>query len=111
MIVFDGAGFEIDIHEGVQLIQHDIYIIRTDTGGYDRQSFVAGIAGMGHEFPVLPPDLDAVKPAADLGYAIRIANGDDGVWRALQEADPGGKWPPFVDYQFGFLNCSHKKYR
>ena len=35
MIVFDGAGLKIDIHEGVQLIQNNIYIIRADSGGDD----------------------------------------------------------------------------
>ena len=37
--VFHGPGGKIDIYEGIQLIQDDIYIVGADPGGDDRNPF------------------------------------------------------------------------
>ena len=66
---------------------------------------------MGHKFPVLSFHFDPVKPATDLTYAVRITNGDDGGGELFREEVQVVNGPPFIDYQFRFLNCSHKKYR
>jgi hypothetical protein len=78
MLRFNGAGLYIDIHQCVQLIQHNVNIIGANSCGNDSEAFFADIAGIRHEFPVLYFELYGIKITADLGYAIRITNRYDG---------------------------------
>ena len=75
---FDHAGGEVDIDQGVQLIEDDVYIVRADAGGDDGDPFPANIARMGYEFAVLGLVLDGVEMTADGGYPIGVAYGKNG---------------------------------
>jgi len=75
---FDGAGGKVDIGEGVELVEHDVDIVRADAGGDYGEAFLADAAGVGNEFPVVGAVFDSVEVFANVVDAVRIAYGEDG---------------------------------
>ena len=76
-LFFDRSAFQNQYLPGIQFIQYNINIIRANTGGHDRYSFFANIAGMGNKFTVLIFEFYGVKMFAYFLYPVGIANGNN----------------------------------
>src|SRR5689334_4744676 len=108
MFLFDGAAVKINIYEGIQFVQHDIYIVRTDAGGYDGQSFGADKTRMGHEFPVIALHFHPVEMPADERYPVRVAHGDNGGGKFLRTYVQVINSAAMIDNQLRFRDTLHK---
>ena len=97
----DGTGFEVDVGERIEFIEHDVDVVRTNTGAAYGEALVADIAGMGNEFAVLVLEFDAVEILTDFFYAIGVSNHDDGICDFLRTAIEVVDSAAFVQYKFG----------
>ncbi len=74
---FYSTGLKVDIHQGVQFVEHNIYIIGANTGRNNGKAGFANVAGMGNEFPVVTFMFYAVEMFANGGYPVGVANGNN----------------------------------
>ena len=67
----DGAGIEIDVYQGIQLVEHDVDVVGTDAGRHHRYIFAADRSGIGYKLPVARRKRDAIKVFAHLSSPVR----------------------------------------
>src|ERR1700722_3577017 len=101
-VFFEAAAGEVDVYQGIELVEDDVDVIGADAGGDDGEAFLADAAGMGHEFPVLGAVFDGVEMPADAVYAVGIANGDDCGGQVFGSEIEVVDSPAFVDNEFAF---------
>ena len=75
----DFAAGQVDVEQGIELMEHDINVVRTDAGRNDRKSLATELPGMGDEFSGLHPHFHAVELPAHLSHPFGIPDGDDGL--------------------------------
>ena len=106
---FYGSGLKVDIYQGIELVEHDIDIIGTNTGGDNRKAGFAEVTGMGNEFAVVAFMFYAVEVFTYGGHAVGIAHGNNGGGELFGAEVEMVNGPPFIDNQFRFLDALHKK--
>jgi len=105
----DGAAGKVDIHQSIQFVQHDIYIIRANARRNDRQPFFAQVTRMGNEFPVLALKFDLVEMFAHCHDPVGITHCKDCRGQFFRPHIQVVNGTPFIDNKFRFLNALHKK--
>jgi len=105
---FDHPGGEVDIGQGVQLIENDVYIVGADAGGDDGDPFLSYVACVGNEFAVLGLVFDGVEMTADSGYPIGVAYGEDGGGQLFGTEVQVVDGAAAIDNEFTFSDCLHK---
>jgi hypothetical protein len=75
MLVFLGAGSEVDIREGIKFVEHNIAVVGTYTGGDTRDAFAVVFTCNGMELAALDIALNTafIKERSHHIYATLVA--------------------------------------
>ncbi len=71
--------FEEYIHQGVKLIQHYVYIIRSNARTHHRQLLLSNVPCMSNEFAMMGGMGNPVKVFGDILYPPLVTSKNDGV--------------------------------
>jgi len=66
--------FQINIHQSIQFVHHNVDILSTDSCRHYRDFFAAQSTGVGIEFSFVLFDFDFVKIFRDFRNPVRVAN-------------------------------------
>src|SRR5690606_35297055 len=82
-LVLNFTGLKVNIHQCIQFIEHDVYIVCSYASRNNTQPGFANIAGMRNKLSLTFPNFYTVKIAGHLSYTIRITNCDNSVSKIL----------------------------
>ena len=69
-----GAGVEVNVRQRIQLVQHNVNIVASDTGGNDRNAFAPEGAGHGAELAAADIAFTGVKMSGHHRYTPGVAH-------------------------------------
>ena len=95
------AGPEVDVGKGIQLVEHDVDVVTTDAGRYDRDAFALPRSSNGVELAALDVTFACFKVRCHEGHTSRITHKDDTVCQLLGTYVEVEDGTVGIDDQFG----------
>ena len=97
---FDFFGAEVYVGERVELVHHDVDVVRSDSGGEHGDPRAPVGTGYGMELPVASFQLDAIEMSGHHAHAAGVAHQNNLVGQFLRSQMEVENRPVVVGYQF-----------